>query len=105
MTQIKTLKITLTNFVVKLVIFFFNSLISNDVELAVKILVIKTNPVTLCQTYVRGTDLLYHYIVLLFNYMLVHCIVPENFRVSILVPIPKDQEKMYRIQITIVLQH
>ena len=39
--------------------------------------------------YVRGTDLLYHYIALLFNCMLVHGVVPEDFRVSILVPIPK----------------
>ena len=39
--------------------------------------------------YVRGTDLLYHYITLLFNCMLVHGVVPEDFRVSILVPIPK----------------
>ena len=39
--------------------------------------------------YVRGTDLLYHYITLLFNCMLVQGVVPEDFRVSILVPIPK----------------
>ena len=39
--------------------------------------------------YVRGTDLLYNYITLLFNCMLVHGVVPEDFIVSILVPIPK----------------
>ena len=39
--------------------------------------------------YVHGIDLLYHYIELLFNCMLVHGVVPEDFRVSILVPILK----------------
>ena len=38
--------------------------------------------------YVRGTDLLYHYIALLFIYMLVHGVVPEDFRVLILVHVP-----------------
>ena len=37
--------------------------------------------------YVRGTDLLYHYIALLFNCMLVYGV--EDFRVLILLPIPK----------------
>ena len=39
--------------------------------------------------YVHGTDLLYHYIAFLFNCMLIHGVVPEDFRVPILVPIPK----------------
>ena len=33
--------------------------------------------------------ILYHYIALLFNCRLVHGVVPDDFRVSILVPIPK----------------
>ena len=65
----------------------------DDVKLAVKnlSLVSQADRVALCMSdcYVRGTDLLYHYIALLFNCMLIHGVVPEEFRVSILVPIPK----------------
>ena len=52
---------------------------------------INNNNNNMSDCYVRGTDLLYHYIALLFNSMLVHVhgVVPEDFRVSILVPILK----------------
>ena len=71
---------------------FTHSISIDDVKLAVKKLKSGKSGGSsgiMSDCYVRGTDLLYHYITLLFNCMLVHGVVPEDFRVSILVPIPK----------------
>ena len=71
---------------------FIHSISVDDVKLAVKKLKSGKSGGSsgiMSDCYVRGTDLLYHYIALLFNCMLVHGVVPEDFRVSILVPIPK----------------
>ena len=71
---------------------FIHSISVDDVKLAVKKLKSGKSGGSsgiMSDCYVRGTDLLYHYIALLFNRMLVHGVVPEDFRVSILVPIPK----------------
>ena len=71
---------------------FIHSSSIDDVKLAVKKLKSGKSGGSsgiMSDCYVRGTDLLYHYITLLFNCMLVHGVVPENVRVSILVSIPK----------------
>ena len=74
---------------------YFYSILVDDVKLAVKKLKSGKSGGSsgiMSDCYVRGTDLLYHYITLLFNCMLVHGVVPEDFRVSIWSPFPKDQE-------------
>ena len=71
---------------------FINSISIDDVKLAVKKLKsVKSvgSSDIMSDCHARGTDLLYHYITLLFNCMLVHGVVPEDFGVSILGPIPK----------------
>ena len=40
-------------------------------------------------SFIHGTNLLYQYILVLFNAMLTHGISPDDFKISILIPIPK----------------
>ena len=71
---------------------FIHVILIYDVKLAVKKLKSGKSGGSsgiISDCYVHGTELLYYYIALLFNCMLVHGVVSEDFRVSILVPIPK----------------
>ena len=40
-------------------------------------------------SFIHGTNLLYQYILVLFNAMLMHGVSPDHFKISILIPIPK----------------
>ena len=40
-------------------------------------------------SFIQGTNLLYQYILVLFNAMLTHGVSPDDFKISILIPIPK----------------
>ena len=40
-------------------------------------------------SFIHGTNLLYQYILVLFNAMLTHGVSPDDFKISILIPIPK----------------
>ena len=40
-------------------------------------------------SFTHGTNLLYQYILVLFNAMLTHGVSPDDFKISILIPIPK----------------
>ena len=40
-------------------------------------------------SFIHGTNLLHQYILVLFNAMLTHGVSPDDFKISILIPIPK----------------
>ena len=52
--------------------------------------------------FIHGTHSLYAFFAMLFNAMLLHGTLPNDFLVSILIPIPKDHVWMYGKPKTIV---
>ncbi len=70
---------------------FSHTITASDVKSAVKKLRFgKTGGAsTMSDCYIHGTDLLYYYISILFNAMLIHGVLHDEFRMSILIPIPK----------------